>query len=51
VEYIQQLLEQIGLGKERILMYNMSSAMGAGFAEAAAEVTEHIKALGPNPLR
>jgi F420-non-reducing hydrogenase iron-sulfur subunit len=44
-------LEKIGLGGERIFMYNMSSAMGAGFAEAATEMTERVKALGPNPLR
>jgi F420-non-reducing hydrogenase iron-sulfur subunit len=50
VKYIQQILEQIGLGKDRIVMYNMSSAMGAGFAEAAAEMTGRIRALGPNPL-
>jgi F420-non-reducing hydrogenase iron-sulfur subunit len=50
VKYIQQMLGQIGLGKDRVVMYNVSSAMGAGFAEAAAEMTERIKALGPNPL-
>ena len=36
--------------RERITMYNMSSAMGAQFAEAAAEMTERIRRLGPNPL-
>jgi F420-non-reducing hydrogenase iron-sulfur subunit len=50
VKYIQQMLEQVGLGKDRVVMYNMSSAMAAAFAEAAAEFTGHIKALGPNPV-
>ncbi len=32
-------------------MYNMSSAMGAQFAEATTQMTERIRRLGPNPLR
>jgi coenzyme F420-reducing hydrogenase delta subunit len=32
-------------------MYNISSAMGGGFAEAATEMTERVKELGPSPLR
>jgi F420-non-reducing hydrogenase iron-sulfur subunit len=44
-------LEQIGLGGERVQMFNLSSAMGARFAEIAAEMTQNVKALGPSPLR
>ena len=32
-------------------MVNMSSAMGAHFAIAAAEITAEVRELGPNPLR
>jgi hypothetical protein len=32
-------------------MINVSSAMGGQFAWSAAEMTEEIKRLGPNPLR
>ena len=32
-------------------MVNLSSAMGAQFAEKAQEMTEKIRALGPNPLK
>ncbi len=32
-------------------MYNMSSAMGAQFAESPTEFTERIKQLGPSPAR
>jgi len=32
-------------------MVNLSSAMGAQFAEAVARVTEKIRGLGLNPLR
>lgn len=51
VRWLQGLLKEIGLDEERLQMYNMSSAMGGEFAEAAAEMTERIKGLGPNPLR
>jgi coenzyme F420-reducing hydrogenase delta subunit len=32
-------------------MFNMSSAMAAGFASAANEMTEQITNLGSNPLK
>jgi len=51
VEFIRTLLDQIGLGGQRIRMVNMSSAMGAHFAKAATEITAEIQRLGPNPLR
>jgi hypothetical protein len=35
---------------ERIAMFNMSSAMGAQFAEATREMTDRMRSLGPNPL-
>jgi hypothetical protein len=44
------LLEQIGLERERVRMYNMSSAMAGEFARAAIEMVDHIAQLGPNRL-
>ena len=32
-------------------MINISSAMGGQFAWSAAELTEEIRRIGPNPLR
>jgi coenzyme F420-reducing hydrogenase delta subunit len=32
-------------------MYNLSSSEGPRFAQYATEITEKIKALGPNPIR
>jgi coenzyme F420-reducing hydrogenase delta subunit len=43
-------LDEIGLGGERVHMFNLSAAMGARLAEIATEMTEKVKALGPNPL-
>jgi coenzyme F420-reducing hydrogenase delta subunit len=51
VKYVAGLLDQIGLGGERIEMVNLSAAMGAQFAEAVTEMTEKVRKLGPNPLR
>jgi coenzyme F420-reducing hydrogenase delta subunit len=51
VNHVKTLLEEVGIEPERVEMYNMSSAMGARFAEVATEFTERIKALGPNPVK
>lgn len=51
VEYVKSLLEEIGIEGDRVRMYNLSSGEGPTFAAYAVEMTEHIKALGPNPLK
>jgi len=50
VEYVQTLLEEIGLEGDRVRMYNLTSGEGPTFAAYAREMTEHIRSLGPNPL-
>ncbi len=50
VEYVRMLLEEVGIEGDRVRMYNLSSGEGPTFAEYAREMTEHIMALGPNPL-
>jgi coenzyme F420-reducing hydrogenase delta subunit len=51
VEQAQKILETVGVGGERAQMYNLSSSEGPRFAQYATEITEKIKALGPNPIR
>ncbi len=51
VEYVKKLLDEVGLGAERIAMYNMSAAQGQRFAEMARDITEKIRALGPTPVK
>jgi F420-non-reducing hydrogenase iron-sulfur subunit len=51
VEYTKGLLDQIGLGADRLEMHFISSAMGREFAQITTEMTERIKQLGPSPLR
>ena len=48
---LQALLDEVGVGSQRVAMYNLSSAMGARFAVIANEFNEKIKALGPSPMR
>ena len=50
MKYVADLLDQIGLGGERVSMANLSSAMGAQFAQTVTEMTEKVRELGPNPL-
>lgn len=45
------LLEEIGLGRDRIRMINLSSAMAVQFAEAVVDMTQDVQGLGPNPLQ
>jgi coenzyme F420-reducing hydrogenase delta subunit len=51
VKRIKYLIEAIGLEPERVEMFNMSSAMGRQFAEAATQMAGRVAELGPSPLR
>ena len=50
MEYVQKLLDEIGLNSRRIQMINLSAAMAGQFAWSAAEMTEEVKSIGPNSL-
>jgi coenzyme F420-reducing hydrogenase delta subunit len=51
VGHARRLIEAIGLEGRRLKMINVSSAMAAQFASAAAEFCAEIEELGPSPLR
>lgn len=51
VRYVKKILDDIGIGGDRLEMYNLSAAMGTKFADIVNEMTERIKTLGPNPLK
>jgi F420-non-reducing hydrogenase iron-sulfur subunit len=51
VELAKRILEDAGIGGERLEMFNMSAAMGPRFAEVAREMTEKIRKLGPSPIK
>jgi len=48
---VKEILEKVGLGGERIGMYNLSSGMGGKFAEYVREMTGKVLELGPSPIR
>jgi coenzyme F420-reducing hydrogenase delta subunit len=47
----KKILDEIGLGGERLDMFFMSGSQGQSFAIAAHKMTERIRKLGPNPLK
>jgi F420-non-reducing hydrogenase iron-sulfur subunit len=51
VKYVQKILNDIGWSGERVEMITMSAGMGERFAQTAAEFTEKIRQLGPNPVK
>lgn len=51
VEYVKGLLEEVGLGGDRLEMFNLSASQGQRFAQFAQEMTERIRSLGPSPVR
>ncbi|PKM80222.1 MAG: hydrogenase iron-sulfur subunit [Firmicutes bacterium HGW-Firmicutes-14] len=46
----KKILDDVGIGGERVEMYNLSGSMGPRFAEVAHEMHDRIKGLGPSPL-
>lgn len=51
MERAKKILDDIGLGGERLDMFFMSGSQGQAFAAAARTMTERIQKLGPNPLK
>jgi len=51
VTQAQKILNSIGIGGERVQMYNLSSSEGPRFAEFATEMTQRIREMGPNPIK
>jgi len=51
IEQAQQILDTIGVGGERVQMYNLSSSEAPLFVQYAKEMDERIRGLGPNPIK
>ncbi len=51
VKRAKEILDKVGLGGERVGMFNLSSGMGGRFAEIVTEMTNKILELGPSPIR
>jgi F420-non-reducing hydrogenase iron-sulfur subunit len=48
---IRSILDEIGVGGERLKMVNLSAAMAPLFVQRVQEIVAAVKALGPNPLK
>lgn len=51
MEYAQHLLEEIGLGRERLKMYEIAASDAPKWVAAVREMTELVREMGPNPLK
>jgi F420-non-reducing hydrogenase iron-sulfur subunit len=51
VQRVKEILDKVGVGGDRLAMYNLSAGMGGRFAEIAREMTKKIMDLGPSPIR
>ena len=51
INYARDLLEEIGIDKERLRMINISAAMGRPLADAIVDMVNTVKKLGPNKLK
>ena len=47
----QEILDDIGIGSERLEMFFMSGSQAQAFAASVDKMTERIRELGPNPLK
>ena len=50
-EYLQEMLDQIGVGRERLRMVNLSAAEAPTFVKRVKEIVAKVESLGPSPLR
>ncbi len=48
---IRQLLDEIGVGGQRLMMVNLSAAMAPTFVQRVEDIVQAVRALGPNPLK
>ncbi len=51
VQRAKKILDEIGLGGERLDLFFMSGSQGNAFAIAAQTMVERVRKLGPNPLK
>ncbi|MGQ9687168.1 MAG: hydrogenase iron-sulfur subunit [Desulfobaccales bacterium] len=51
VERLKNILARLGIGGDRVEMFNLSAGMGARFAEICREMHARILELGPSPIR
>jgi F420-non-reducing hydrogenase iron-sulfur subunit len=51
VQYTKTLLDEIGIGGDRLDMFHIGASDAKLFAETVEEMHQRVLKLGPNPLR
>ncbi len=51
VKVMMEILEDLGIERERLMLRWISASEGERFAQTVKEFVERIKKLGPNPLK
>ena len=51
VDKAKAMLDEIGIGSDRLEMYFVSGGMGETFAQIAQEMTDRVRVLGRSPLK
>ncbi len=51
LEHVKEILDQVGVGGERLVMYNVSGTHGPRFAHIARDMAGLLEKLGPSPLK
>ncbi len=51
VQRAKALLDQIGLGGERVEIFFVTGSQGSAFAAAVEEMTRRVREKGPSPLK
>ena len=51
VAILHETLDQMGLEKDRLWLRWISASEGQKFADTITEMTESIRAMGPNPMK
>ncbi len=51
VNFVKRILDEVGLGGDRLDIFFLSAGQGSTYAAKAQEMTERVRELGPNPLR
>jgi coenzyme F420-reducing hydrogenase delta subunit len=50
-DHVRKILDEIGVGGQRLLMVNLSAAMAPTFVQRVNEIVSTVQKLGPNPLK
>ena len=50
IERVKDILDAVGLGRERLMMYYVSGTCGPRLYQIATEMAERVEQMGANPL-